>query len=130
MPSPIRRMTLRAPDPLMALRMVSVWLAPSRAAPPLADRSPFAARLRGSPIDSFLSLPHPASTRTATATTTQAALDMEFIGMDAPSCELAVRIERHPGERKLAGREIDQRDYLASTPIPPRRGEQVQSLEP
>src|SRR5690242_4681436 len=101
-------MTLRAPEPLMALRMVSVWFPSSRVAPPVADSSPLAARLRGSPIDSFLSLPHPASTRTATAAVTQATLDIEFIGMDAPSCELAVRIERHPGERGLAGREIDR----------------------
>src|SRR6185312_1623869 len=114
MPSPISRMTLRAPEPLMAFRMVSVWFPPSRAAPPLADSSPFAARLRGSPIDSCSSLPHPASTRTATAPTTQAALDMDLIGMNAPSCELAVGIERHLGERRLAGGETDQRDYLAS----------------
>src|ERR1700755_1946758 len=108
MPSPISRITLWAPEELMALRMVPVWFPPSRAAPPLADSSPLAARLSESPIDSFLSLPHPASTRTATAPTTPAALDMEFIGMDAPSCELAVRIERHLGERRLAGREINQ----------------------
>src|SRR3954467_10740992 len=102
MPSPIRRMTLWAPVPLMALRIVSVWLPPIRAAPASAATSPFAARLRGSPIDSFLSPSlQPASTTTATAPSPQAVLDMWLTDINAPTSGLGQRIERHDGEQQL-----------------------------
>ena len=75
MPSPINRMMLRAPEPLMASRIASVWSPPRRAAPPVAVRSPLAGRSSGLPLESALSsLPHPARTSIAAALKTPTAL--------------------------------------------------------
>src|ERR1700760_3165064 len=103
-PSPISRMTLRAPEAFMVRWIVLVWSPLSRAAPPLADSSPLAARLSGSPLD-ILSSPLHATRASAAALTTQIDLNREFIDMSAPSCELAERIRRDRRERQLAGRE-------------------------